>query len=133
LEWLEGLGQNTGAPTKFENFSGIFGEFSGYLEWLGPNRKYLSETEGAAAIFRMSRDFGLIYNKLRGFFANCMRFNEIWNYFSMVKLVDRVHGAVDRGHDRVHGGTGGTTDDACGGTLPCGDWTLASGDRGRRG
>jgi hypothetical protein len=58
-------------------FWGFLGEFLGYLEWLGPNRKYFSKTEGAAAIFSMSRDFGLIYNKLRGFFANCMRFNEI--------------------------------------------------------
>jgi hypothetical protein len=32
-------------------FQGFLGEFLGYLEWLGPNRKYFSETEGPAIIF----------------------------------------------------------------------------------
>jgi hypothetical protein len=30
---------------------GIFQEFLGYLERVGPNRKYFSETEGPAVIF----------------------------------------------------------------------------------
>jgi hypothetical protein len=30
---------------------GFFRGFLGYLEWLGPNRKYFSETEGSAVIF----------------------------------------------------------------------------------
>jgi hypothetical protein len=29
----------------------FFGEFLGYLEWLGPNHKYFLETEGPAVIF----------------------------------------------------------------------------------
>jgi hypothetical protein len=45
------LAQKTSALAKFENFSGIFGEFLGYLEWLGPNHKYFLETEGHAVIF----------------------------------------------------------------------------------
>jgi hypothetical protein len=45
------LAQNTGALAKFQFFSGIFGEFFGYLEWLGTNRKYFSEIEGHAVIF----------------------------------------------------------------------------------
>jgi hypothetical protein len=32
-------------------FQGFLGEFLGYLEWLGPNHKYFSETEGPAVIF----------------------------------------------------------------------------------
>jgi hypothetical protein len=54
LEFWNGwrvLTQKTGALAKFEIFSGIFGEFSGYLEWLGHNRTYFSETEGPAVIF----------------------------------------------------------------------------------
>jgi hypothetical protein len=31
-------------------FRGFLGEFLGYLKWLGPNRKYFSETEGPAVI-----------------------------------------------------------------------------------
>jgi hypothetical protein len=31
------------------------GEFLGYLEWLGPNHKYFSETEGPAVIFRSAQ------------------------------------------------------------------------------
>jgi hypothetical protein len=34
-----------------EIFRGFLGEFWGYLEWLGPNRKYFSETEGHAVVF----------------------------------------------------------------------------------
>jgi hypothetical protein len=32
-------------------FQGFLGEFLGYLEWLGPNRKYFSETKADAIIF----------------------------------------------------------------------------------
>jgi hypothetical protein len=32
-------------------FQGFLGEFLGYLEWLGPNRKYFLKTEGPAVIF----------------------------------------------------------------------------------
>jgi hypothetical protein len=32
-------------------FQGFLGEFLGYLEWLGPNRKYFLETEGHAVMF----------------------------------------------------------------------------------
>jgi hypothetical protein len=32
-------------------FQGILGDFLEYLEWLGPNHKYYSETEGPAVIF----------------------------------------------------------------------------------
>jgi hypothetical protein len=50
-EWSEGLGAKDRALTKCGNFSGILGEFLGYLEWLGPNHKYFSEAEGPAVIF----------------------------------------------------------------------------------
>jgi hypothetical protein len=58
--------ERTRALEKTGNFLGIFGEFLECLEWLGPNRKYLSEAEGPAAILPMRRDCGAIYNKLRG-------------------------------------------------------------------
>jgi hypothetical protein len=32
-------------------FQRFLGEFLSYLEWLGPNHKYFSETEGPAVIF----------------------------------------------------------------------------------
>jgi hypothetical protein len=32
-------------------FGGFLFEFLGYLEWLGPNHKYFSETEGPTVIF----------------------------------------------------------------------------------
>jgi hypothetical protein len=65
-EWLEGLGAKDRALAKCENFLGILGEFLGYLEWLGPNRKYFSETEGPVVIFQMCRDRGKMYKELRG-------------------------------------------------------------------
>jgi hypothetical protein len=34
-----------------EFFKDFWVNFLGYLEWLGPNRKYLSKTEGPAVIF----------------------------------------------------------------------------------
>jgi hypothetical protein len=43
--------QKTAVLAKFENFLRIFGEFLGYFEWLRPNHKYFSETEGHAVIF----------------------------------------------------------------------------------
>jgi hypothetical protein len=42
-EWLEGLGAKDGALATCE--------FLGYLQWLGPNHKYFSETEGPMVIF----------------------------------------------------------------------------------
>jgi hypothetical protein len=50
-EWMEGLGAKGRTLAKCGIFSGILGEFLGYLEWLGPNRKYFLETEGPAVIF----------------------------------------------------------------------------------
>jgi hypothetical protein len=41
---LEGLGSNDWPLANC-------GNFWGYLEWLGPNRKYFSETEDPAVIF----------------------------------------------------------------------------------
>jgi hypothetical protein len=49
----------------------------GRLEWLGPNHNYFLETEGPAVILPTSRDRGLIYNKLRGFFVKFARVNGI--------------------------------------------------------
>jgi hypothetical protein len=40
-----------GLLRSVEIFWGFLGEFWGYLEWLGPNRKYFSETEGHAVVF----------------------------------------------------------------------------------
>jgi hypothetical protein len=58
--------ERTRALAKTGNFSHIFGEFLECLEWLGPNRKYFSETKGPAAILLTRRDCSTIYNKLRG-------------------------------------------------------------------
>jgi hypothetical protein len=46
-EWSEDLGAKNRAFVKSGNFLGIFG----YLVWLGPNRKYFSETEGPVVNF----------------------------------------------------------------------------------
>jgi hypothetical protein len=69
--------ERTRAPAKFGKFSAVFGRFLGCLEWLGTNRNYFLETQGLAAILPMSKDHGLIYNKLRGFFIKFTRFNGI--------------------------------------------------------
>jgi hypothetical protein len=45
------LAQKIGLLRSVESFQGFLGEFLGYLERLGPNRKYFSETEGHAIIF----------------------------------------------------------------------------------
>jgi hypothetical protein len=45
---LEGLGAKDRALVKCGNF---WVKFLGYLEWLEPNRKYFSETEGPVIIF----------------------------------------------------------------------------------
>jgi hypothetical protein len=42
-EWLEGLGAKDRALAKCGNLLGILCEFLGYLERLGPDRKYFSE------------------------------------------------------------------------------------------
>jgi hypothetical protein len=47
-------------------FQRFLDEFLGYLEWLGPNGKFFSETEGYAVNFQTRRDHGKIYRKLRG-------------------------------------------------------------------
>jgi hypothetical protein len=50
-EWLEGLRAKDRALAKCGKFLGFLGEFLGYLEWLGPNRKYFSEMKGPTVIF----------------------------------------------------------------------------------
>jgi hypothetical protein len=45
------LTQKIGLLRSVIIFQGFLGEFLGYLEWLGPNHKYFSETEGPAVIF----------------------------------------------------------------------------------
>jgi hypothetical protein len=45
------LAQKIGLLRSVESIQGFLGEFLGYLERLGPNRKYFSETEGHAIIF----------------------------------------------------------------------------------
>jgi hypothetical protein len=45
------LAQKIGLLRSAGIFQGFLGEFLGYLEWVGPNRKYFLETEGPAVIF----------------------------------------------------------------------------------
>jgi hypothetical protein len=52
-------------------------------------------------------DCGVIYNNLKSFFAKFTGVIRFWNYFPMVKSMDRVHSIVDRLCDRVHGGLSG--------------------------
>jgi hypothetical protein len=48
---LEGLGAKDRALAKCGNLLGILCEFLGYLERLGPDRKYFSEPLGHVVIF----------------------------------------------------------------------------------
>jgi hypothetical protein len=48
----------------WEFFGDFWVNFLGYLEWLGPNHKYFSKTEGPMVIFFQTRS--KIYRKLRG-------------------------------------------------------------------
>jgi hypothetical protein len=45
------LAQKTGLMQSARIFWVFLGEFLGYLEWIGPNHKYFSETEGPTVIF----------------------------------------------------------------------------------
>jgi hypothetical protein len=45
------LAQKIGLLRSTWMFRGFLDEFFGYLEWLGPNHKYFSETEGPVVIF----------------------------------------------------------------------------------
>jgi hypothetical protein len=45
------LAQKTGLMQSAVIFWVFLGEFLGYLDWIGPNRKYFSETEGPTVIF----------------------------------------------------------------------------------
>jgi hypothetical protein len=65
-----------------EIFHGFLGEFLGYLEWLGPNRKYFSETEGPVVIFPNAQGSWKIYKKLRGLNAKwqgIMNFSDLFS------------------------------------------------------
>jgi hypothetical protein len=75
--WLEDLARKNSALAKFRKFLEIFGGCFECFEWLGPNRNYFLETEGPNAILPMSRDCGLTYNKLMGFYVKFTRFNGI--------------------------------------------------------
>jgi hypothetical protein len=74
--WLQALARKNSALAKFGKFLEIFGGCFECFEWLGPNRNYFLETEGPAAILPTSRDRGLTYNKLMGFYVKFTRFNE---------------------------------------------------------
>jgi hypothetical protein len=77
--------------------AGIFwqfwGEFLGYLEWLGPNHKYFFQTEGPAIIFPNAQT-ATKFSRSSG--AQMKNAKELWIYriyFPMENPVDRVHGA----------------------------------------
>jgi hypothetical protein len=74
-KWLEGLGAKDRALAKCGNFWGILGEFLGYLEWLGPNRKYFLETEGPAVIFPNAQGLRQNFQEAQG--PKCKM---VWNY-----------------------------------------------------
>jgi hypothetical protein len=70
-------------------FQGFWGEFLGYLEWLGPNRKYFSETKGLAVIFPNAQ--GLRQNVQEAQGPKCKNGKELWIsqiYFPMENPMD---------------------------------------------
>jgi hypothetical protein len=103
LEFWRGwrvLAQKARALAKFVNFSGIFGEFLGYLEWLESNPKYFSEIEGPTVF---SKCVGTVVKFTRSSGALMQNGKELWIpriYFPTENLVDRatwLRPTTDRG------------------------------------
>jgi hypothetical protein len=84
LEFWSGwrvLAQKIGPLVKFDNFSGIVGEFSWYLEWLGPNVNIFQKPRVIRKFFQMHGDHGKIYKKLRGLNAKWSGIMDFPNFF----------------------------------------------------
>jgi hypothetical protein len=90
------LAQQTGVLTKYGNISGIFVDFWSVWSGLGTFCKYFLKPRVLWKFFQAHRVCNIIYNKLKGFFANFARISFFWNYFPTVKSMSRIHGAVDR-------------------------------------
>jgi hypothetical protein len=101
------LAQKIGLLRSVGIFWVFLGEFFGYLEWLGPNRKYFSEIEGTAVIFSNMQGPRQNLQKLRGLNAKWQGIMDFSDLFSNGKFdrpgprrVDRtarLWSTVDRG------------------------------------